>query len=374
MARSNPGAPSVWLVGAVLLVTALAVPAIATTGTHADGPSEPDGATGADQTGTTCEYDRLYDDAVGSVVLVDAPAGGGSGFVYASGDGEGSNYVLTNQHVVGEAATVLVQFRDDEYREADVVGRDAFADLAVLRVDRTPEYADALPIAEDPPDPGQEVVAIGSPFGLEGTVTHGIVSGVNRSMPTDRGYAVPDVVQTDAPVNPGNSGGPLLDCDGAVVGVNTAGIQAAFAENVGFAISQSLVHRVAPTLIEEGEVEWPYLGVGTVDVTPAVADERGLERARGIVVVETLEDGPAADVLRPADDVRSVEGQPVPSGGDVVLAIDGRRVDTGEDLSSYLATETAVGDTVTLGIVRDGERLEVNVTLEARPADDPATG
>ena len=328
----------------------------------------------AGQVGPTCDYSGLYADAIGSVVQVSRAEGEGSGLVYRRADGNDTSYVLTNQHVVGDATTVTVRFRQGEYGTGTVVGRDAYADLAVVRVDGAPGYAVPLPIAESVPRPGRGVAAIGSPFGLPGTVTHGIVSGVNRSMPTDRGFAVPDVVQTDAPINPGNSGGPLLACDGTVVGVNTAGIQAAVGDNVGFAISPPLIRRVAPALIDAGEVDWPYLGIRSVDVTPAVAEANGLQAARGVVVVETIEGGPAAGALRPSEEVQTVRGQPAPTGGDVIVAIDGRQVDTGEDLSSFLATEAAPGDAVSITVLRDGERQQVNVTLGERPAPGTTAG
>lgn len=364
---------SAWLLVVLVSVAALSMPVVAA----AVGPDaattrqpgvSPGQAVSAGQVGATCDYPGLYEDAIGSVVQVSRAEGEGSGFVYRTADGNGTSYVLTNQHVVGDAGAVTVRFKEGEYGTGSVVGRDAYADLAVVRVDGTPAYADPLPIAGSVPRPGRGVAAIGSPFGLAGTVTHGIVSGVNRSMPTDSGFAVPDVVQTDAPINPGNSGGPLLACDGTVVGVNTAGVQAAVGENVGFAISAPLIRRVAPALIDAGEVDWPYLGVRSVDATPAVAEANGLAIARGVVVAETIEGGPAAGVLQPSGEVQTVRGQPVPTGGDVIVGIDGRRVDTGEDLSSYLATESAPGDVVSLSVIRDGDRQQVNVTLGERPA------
>lgn len=373
MGQRIPAGPGALLVAAVLLVTVLAIPASVATADRQHVTPPPTQQI-AGQAGPTCDYAGLFDETIGSVVLVSRSGGEGSGFVYETFEGNATSYVLTNEHVVAEAGNVTVRFREGEYGTGTVVGRDAYADLAVVRVDGTPGYADALPIAADVPRPGRGVAALGSPFGLRSTITHGIVSGVNRSMPTDRGYAVPDVVQTDAPINPGNSGGPLLTCDGAVVGVNTAGIQAAFGENVGFAISSSLIRRVAPALIAEGEVDWPYLGIRSTDVTPAVADSNGLDVANGVAVVETVEGGPSAGVLQPSGAVRTVDGEAVPTGGDVIVAIEGRPVDNGEDLSSYLATEAAPDETVNITVVRDGEQEGVEVTLGERPGPQTAAG
>ena len=357
---------SAWIVAAVAIVAVVAMSAGAV-GVGRPSASGPAGDRVAGQIGTTCDYAAVYGETIDSVVLVSRGGGQGSGFVYRTDGGNATAYVVTNAHVVGDAGTVTVRFREGEFGNGTVLGRDAYADLAVVRVEEPPGYAEALPIAESVPSPGRGVAALGSPFGLRGTVTHGIVSGVNRSMPSDRGFSVPDVIQTDAPINPGNSGGPLLTCDGTVVGVNTAGVSAALGDNVGFAISAPLIDRVVPELLEDGDVAWPYLGIRSTDVTPAVARANGLDVARGVAVVETVEGGPAAGVLRPSQEVRTVDGQPVPVGGDVIVAIDGRPVATGEDLSSHLATEAAPGDTATLTVVRDGERQRVNVTLGERP-------
>ena len=362
-----------WIVAAVAILAVLAATAgavdlrSASTARTAGG-----GATG--QLGTTCDFAEVYEGTIDSVVLVTSAGGQGSGFVYRTDAGNGTGYVVTNAHVVGDADSVTVRFREGEFGNGTVVGRDAYADLAVVRVEESPGYAEALPVAESVPAPGRGVAALGSPFGLRGTVTHGIVSGVNRSMPTDRGYSVPDVIQTDAPINPGNSGGPLLTCDGAVVGVNTAGVSAALGDNVGFAISAPLIRRVVPELLDDGDVAWPYLGIRSTDVTPAIARANGLEVARGVAVVETVGGGPVAGVLQSSEEVRSVEGRPVPVGGDVIVAIDGRPVATGEDLSSYLAREAAPGEITSLTVVRDGQRQRVNVTLGERPRSATAPG
>ena len=321
-----------------------------------------------------CNYTDLYSNASTAVVQVTTDRGQGSGFVYELDNGTG--YVVTNQHVVasgpertpeGEPAEqVDVRFSDGETREGDLTGTDVYTDLAVVRVDDAPGSATALPVADEGPPVGERVAAIGSPFGLEGTMTHGIVSGVNRSMPTGEDFRIPDTVQTDAPINPGSSGGPLVTCDGEVVGVNRAG----GGDNVGFAVSPELVERVVPALIEDGNYTHPYLGIRSVPVTSTVAEANDLNASEGVMVIETTDGGPADGALQGMEGTESVSGEEVPVGGDVIVAVDGRSVASQEQLGSYLATETSPGDEVELTVVRDGNRTTVTVTLGERPAPD----
>jgi S1-C subfamily serine protease len=244
-----------------------------------------------------------------------------------------------------------------------VTGLLVYTDLAVYQFNAPPDEAVALSVADETPAVGERVAAVGSPFGLEGTMTHGLVSGVNRSMPTGTGFRLPDTVQTDAPINPGNSGGPLVTCDGEVVGVNRAG----GGDNVGFAVSPELVQRVVPELAENGSYDNPYLGIRSVPVTPTVAEANGLNVSQGVLVFEAINGGPAEGTLQGSDRTEVVDGQQVPVGGDVIVAIDGQSVSSQEQLGSYLATETSPGDEVELTVIRDGERTAVNVTLGERP-------
>ncbi|MEF8771238.1 S1C family serine protease [Halodesulfurarchaeum sp.] len=300
----------------------------------------------------------LYEYTVDSVVTlrVETAAGSsqGSGFLYDD------RYIVTNEHVVADATALSVQFSDGVWRTGHVVGMDAYTDLAVVQVDSLPVSTEPLPVAEREPEPGQFVAAFGSPFGLQGTITHGIVSGVNRSMDVSGGFSIPDTVQTDAAINPGNSGGPLISMDGAVVGVN----RAKGGDNVGFAISAHVVERVVPELIENGRVEHSYMGIRSIPVTPDVAASHDLSKASGIAIVEVLEDGPSEGVLRAGT---WDESGGVPRDADVLVAIDGTPVRSHEDLSRYLLLHTYPGDTVTLTVYRDGERTELDLELGARP-------
>ena len=308
-------------------------------------------------------YTRAYRAVIPSVVLVrvyrdDGRTGQGSGFV---SDGR---HIVTNEHVVRGGSEVRVQFREGEWSVADVVGTDAYSDLAVLRVQNRPGYATPLSFVESEPPVGTRVVAVGAPFDLGGSVSAGIVSGQDRALPSRSGFTIPDAVQTDAAVNPGNSGGPLVTLDGDVVSVINSG----GGDNIGFAISAALTQRVVPALVDTGTYEHSYVGIQLQEVSPLVAEANDLDRARGIIVVAAISGGPAEGVLRGSDGQTAISGTQVPVGGDVVVAVGDRAIRTQADFGSYLALETSPGDTVELTVLRDGERQTVRVTLGSRPS------
>ena len=283
--------------------------------------------------------------------------GQGSGWIY---DNEG--HIVTNNHVVEGAEQIMVYFQNGMWAEAELVASDPAADLAVIRV-TPPEGVDWQPLPLAPADSievGHYAAAVGSPFGLQETMTLGIVSAVGRSFPTGdpttgAAYSLPDVVQTDAAINPGNSGGPLLNLNGQVVGVNFA-INSTTRQNsgVGFAIPISVVEKVIPVLINEGRFAYSYLGIAGTTINAAVAEEQGIEdNVLGLYVAEVVAGSPAAE--------GGVEVN------DVITAIDGQPVSGFEDLISYLFQSTTPGQTVTLTVVRDGEQVEVPVTVTERP-------
>ncbi|MFC7045796.1 S1C family serine protease [Halobacteriaceae archaeon GCM10025711] len=350
------------VVGAIFVTSASPVQPVADGG-QASGPTLVSSqSNGQPQAGGNATYASLYERSIDSVVSlrVSTSAGPsqGSGFVYDDQD-----HVVTNEHVVAGADEVEVRFQRGDWRTGTVVGTDVYTDLAVVEVDDPPSYAEPLPVADGHPVTGQPVAALGSPFGLEGSITSGIVSGANRSMATAQGFSIPATVQTDAPINPGNSGGPLVSLDGTVVGVN----RAKEGDNVGFAISASVVNRVVPELVADGEYRHTFVGVRTLPVTPMVAEGNGLETPEGVLVVDVLEDGPSTGTLQPSDGEAQVDGNRVPTGGDVIVAVDGTPVATNEDLSRHLLLHTKPGDTVAFTVVRDGERTNVSVTLDERP-------
>ena len=303
--------------------------------------------------------------------IPDYQFGTGSGFVY---DREG--HIVTNNHVVEDAERITVTFADDTVVEATLVGQDPDSDLAVIKVD--PQGLDLIPVELGDSDAlrvGQTVVAIGNPFGFAGTLTTGVISGLGRSLPSTgdrtRGtYTIPDVVQTDAAINPGNSGGPLLDIEGRVIGVNAA-IQSPVqgSSGVGFAIPVHLVKLIVPSLIDEGEFTYPYLGISGGTLYPEAAEAMNLSRTqRGALVVTVSPDGPADRAgLRPSTRQITVDGNRLPVGGDVIVAIGGHPVAKFDDLLIQLIRNHRPGDNAQITVLRDGRTVTLTVTLGERP-------
>ena len=304
-------------------------------------------------------FKRLYREIIDSVVSIRHSNSEGSGFVY-----DDSGHIVTNQHVVDDTKnTIYVKFSQGEYRKAKVMGTDIYTDLAVLKVEGVPGYVDPIPVAKENPVQGQIVAAIGTPLTYEGTMTQGIVSGANRSMSTANNFAIPDTVQTDAPINKGNSGGPLVTLDGVVVGVNRAKI----GSNIGFAISPELLNKVIPKLIKTGGISHPYLGVKTRTVTPMVAEANNMDKVRGIIVAELVDGGPASGVLQGKTSDTEVDDIKVPVGGDIILSIDGTKINSNEELARTVMVNKKPGDTINLKILRDGKKKTVQITLGERP-------
>jgi len=329
------------------------------------GPATPvalDGASDAKQLTDGSAFTEVYREAVDSVVAVRVESGGGSaqGTAWVYHD----DYLVTNEHVVSDADDIAAWFADVGWREGRVVGTDVYSDLAVFEVASRPADASALPLVESPPPVGAHVAAIGNPFGLSGSLTSGIISGRGRALPAPNGFSIPAAIQTDAAVNPGNSGGPLVTLDGNVAGVINSG----GGDNIGFAISAAMVERVAPALIEDGSYEHSYMGVEIQDVTLPLARANGLEDARGVYVHEVVDGTPSAGVLQGSTGQRFVDGQTVDVGGDVVRSLAGQPIPNREALSRVLALYASPGDTVDVGVIRDGSRQTVRLTLGARPS------
>lgn len=301
----------------------------------------------------------------------------GSGFVW---DDQG--HIVTNNHVVEGAKKISVTFSDDTTVPAEVVGTDPDSDLAVIKVDLPADRLQPVEVADSTGvKVGQLAVAIGNPFGLEGTMTVGFVSALGRSLPVGSGSAVgpsftiPDVIQTDAPINPGNSGGVLVDADGKVIGVNTA-IESQTGQNsgIGFAVPSAIVLRVVPALIDEGAYVHPWLGISGTTLTSDLAKAMDLdEQQRGALVIDVTVGSPAEKAgLVASTQATDIDGQAAQVGGDVIVAIDGQQVHEFDDLVSYLASGVGVGDTVTLKVLRGGKEQSVDVTLAARPQSGQA--
>ncbi len=299
--------------------------------------------------------------------------GQGSGFVY-----DANGYIVTNYHVAGEADQITVVFADGTQREATLVGGDPDSDLAVIKIDPAGLNLKALSLGDsDALQVGQSVIAIGNPFGLEGTMTSGIVSALGRMLESqattiDGGsFNIPNIIQTDAAINPGNSGGPLLNLAGEVIGVNTA-IESSTRQNsgVGFAVPANTVARVVESLISNGRYEHAWLGIAGGTLTAELRDAMELpEGQQGVLVASVTVDSPAdqAGVKGGSRETR-IEGQTVRIGGDVIVGIDGQTVNTFDDLLSFIDT-AQVGQQVKLEVLRDGAQVELNVTLGARPSN-----
>jgi 2-alkenal reductase len=299
----------------------------------------------------------------------------GSGFLY---DDQG--HFVTNFHVVDGVDSISVVFYDGLILEGELVGADPDSDLAVVRVEGVPQGIAPIPLADSSAiRVGEPVIAIGNPFGLQGTMTTGIISAVGRTLPSQAvaigggRFNIPNIIQTDAAINPGNSGGPLLNLTGEVVGVNTA-IASSDRQfsGVGYAVPANTVTRVTPELIENGRFRHPYLGISGVDVSPEVREAMELDpQQRGVLVINVTGDGPAdqAGLLGSSVEVE-VNGLPLTVGGDIIVRIEDQDVGDFDDLIEYLSESTIVGQLVELELVREGELITIEVELGERPSNN----
>ena len=301
-----------------------------------------------------------------SIVFFDRTAVG-SGFVY---DNQGR--IITNNHVIKNAEKITVTFTDGFSYNAEVIGTDGSADLAIIKVEREESKLNPLPLGDSSDIlVGEQVAAIGNPFGLSGSMTAGIISQIGRLLPSeDSGFSIPDVIQTDAAINPGNSGGPLLNMYGEVVGINTA-IFSSIGEftGVGFAVPSNTATKIIPSLIKDGEYHHPWIGISGRDIDPDLAKVLELDEAKGVMVVTVVADSPAdkAD-LRGSSQSKTVDDIEYIIGGDIIVSIDGNEVRKIDDILIHLQREKSVGDEIELGIIRDNTESAIKITLGERPA------
>lgn len=289
----------------------------------------------------------------------------GSGFVY---DKEGR--IITNNHVVEGSKTVNVTFIDGNTYTAKVIGTDPDNDIAVIQIIDNFSDEKLVPLSlgnSSQLQPGQQIVAIGNPFGLSDSMTTGIVSALARLIPNENSkFSIPDVIQVDAAINPGNSGGPLLNLQGQVVGMNTAiKTNTGDFSGIGFAIPSNTLAKIVPVLIKTGTYQHPYLGIAGRTLDPDIALANGLPRNfKGVIVENVVKGGPAdkAGIV-----AATLDSNNIPHGGDIITAIDGHQIKTIDDVIAYLDDKKSAGDKVTLTIDRQGKTIEVNVTLGARP-------
>jgi S1-C subfamily serine protease len=317
-------------------------------------------------------FTQLYQAVSPSVVAIHVTSerngqitggGTGSGFVI---DQQG--HIVTNNHVVSDADTIEIEFFDGLLASADVVGLDPASDLAVLAVDIPTEQL--IPVTFGDSDAllvGESVLAIGSPYGQDWTLTTGIISGLNRLIGGLTDFSIGGVIQTDAAINPGNSGGPLLNLNGQVVGVNSQILSESGSNSgVGFAIPSNLVQRVAQELIADGGVDYSYIGISGTDVSLAMLQELGITSGsvRGVLVAETVPNSPAD-----LGGLQNANLSPQAAGNfDIITAVNGVAIKGMDDLVAFLARETIPTQTITLTVLRNGtETIDLAVTLTARP-------
>ena len=306
----------------------------------------------------------------------------GSGFVY---DKEG--HVITNYHVVVPGSNsneeLQVSFLDGNVYPAELVGFDQFADLAVIKVKNiTSEKLMPLSLANSTNlRIGETVVAIGNPFGLSGSMTVGIVSGLGRLLPsnendenlgTTTSFSIPNIIQTDAAINPGNSGGPLIDTQGRVIGINTAIFSnTGVYSGVGFAIPSNTISKVVQSLIQTGSYRHPYIGIVGLGLTPDLAKQIGLTQTKGFLITSITKDSPAEKAdLRAGTTTKKVNGRDFDLGGDIILKIDNRDVTKIDDILAYLESQKQVGDKIHLTVLRDNAITELDLVLGQRPSPD----
>jgi S1-C subfamily serine protease len=330
--------------------------------------------------GNNVSLSQLYEQVKSSVVVVEGYSVQydffgqpyytevqGSGFVSNS---TGQFVIITNNHVVDGYTNVTATFSDGDTYPAKVIGKDPYADLAVLTTNAShDEYKPLTITSSSTLSVGDPVLAVGSPYGLAGTVTTGIVSALGRTISesTTNGYLIADCIQTTTPINPGNSGGPLLNYQGQVVGITTAIVSSS--QGLGLAIPSSTILREIESLIANGSyTNHPWIGVAETDMSYWVAQAMNTNVTYGVLITQVTSGGPADKAgLRGGTTQTDVEGTSVTLGGDIIIAINGSRITNSDDLSTYLEQYTLPGQTINLTIVRNNQTLTLPLTLQARP-------
>ena len=290
----------------------------------------------------------------------------GSGFVF-----DDLGHIITNAHVVESASSVTITFLDGSQYNAQIIGSDKFTDIAVIKVEEKPRYLHPLQMGDSSTlKVGEQVAAIGNPFGLSGSMTSGIVSQIGRLLPSqDTGFSIPNVIQTDAAINPGNSGGPLLNMAGKVMGINTA-IQSGTGQSagIGFAVPSNTILKVVPVLIEEGKYSHPWIGISGKDIDPELAKVRDLDQSKGFLIVTVVPGSPAEIAgLKGVSEIKIIGDKEYPADGDIIISVDGKEVRKISDILIHLQEEKSVGDEMILGILRDGEVMHIILVLIERP-------
>lgn len=330
------------------------------------------------------EYTQIYNKVANSVVQITSirsstnthiivngspleqqAVGSGSGFVY-----DDLGHIITNNHVIEDAESIKVTFNSGNTYSTQVIGSDAYNDIAILEI--TDNFSDESIAPLESSDSsslmvGETAIAIGNPFGLSNTMTAGIVSQTGRLLPSDnsRGFSIPNIIQTDAAINPGNSGGPLLNIDGQVIGMNTA-IRTNTGEfsGIGFAVPSNTINKIVPVLIQEGSYKHSWIGISGVDVSSEIADALDLSKNyKGVMIANIVEDGPA-DKAGMQEAVYNNKQEI--KNADIIIRVDGKMITTMGDIIQYIS-EKNIGDKILVTINRNGETIDLQVTLASRP-------
>ena len=319
----------------------------------------------------------IYEKAADGVVNITSTAIQMDFFLNAfptQGSGSGSiidtkGHILTNHHVVANAQKLEVTLADESKWPAKLIGSDPDSDLAVIKIDAPREKLRVIPMGDSKNlKIGQKVLAIGNPFGLERTLTTGIISSLGRTIRSEAGTLMEDIIQTDAAINPGNSGGPLLNSEGEIIGINSAIISPSGGSvGIGFAITVNAAKRVFPELIRKGYVTYPWIGATIQSLIPEVAKYLKLKIERGAMIAEVVKGGPADKVgLKGGNQKVQVGNMVVIVGGDVVVKVDQQDVKTNDELIRYIR-EKKPGDSILLQVLRKGKYEDVKVTLGEKP-------
>jgi putative serine protease PepD len=291
--------------------------------------------------------------------------GTGSGFII-----DDRGYILTNNHVVENADSLEVTLADRTKVPAKLVGRDADSDIAVIKISVPKEKLSPLKLGDSSQlQVGQLAIAIGNPFGLERTVTRGVVSAVGRTLKSETGRQIRNVIQTDAAINPGNSGGPLLNSRGEVIGINTAMFTPSGGSvGIGFAVPINTAKAVLPQLLARGRASHPWLGISGLDITPSVARTLSLSATEGVLIALVSPNGPAAKAgLRGSQRRIRVGNAMIGVGGDIITSLDGEKIASVDDLTAFLDDRKKAGDEVRAEVLRDGKPMSFTIRLGELP-------
>lgn len=307
------------------------------------------------------DYSEIYANVIDHVVSINTTSNGnqnqGTGWVYSP-----NGAILTNEHLTHNSDRIDIGYSTGEWTQAEIIGEDPYTDLAVITPDDTPPNSESLSLADYIPAIGDRVVAVGNPFGFSDSMSHGIVSGTGRAIRGQNGYSIPDVIQTDASLNPGNSGGPLVSVDEKVLGIVNAGL----GNGVGFAVSWRVISRVVPSLLQYGQYNHTRLGISIITMNPLLAQANN-SSVFGVYVSDIAQGAPADGHLQGSTGSTTIDGIEIPTGGDIITAIDGEPIPNSDRLSQYLLLNKRPGEQIQITVIRDNKTITAGFEIGVRP-------